>query len=1004
MTGKKTILVVDDSEINRKILCKILEGEYHTLEAGDGVEALAVLDKKYEKIALILLDLHMPNMDGFEFMEKKHESERLAGIPVIVTTQQEGEETEEKALSLGACDFLVKPYKPAIIKHRIANGIKMRENAAVIHMVEKDALTGVYSKELFYQKATEILKNNLDRQYDIVCADLEHFKLINDLFGTREGDRLLKYLAGLIENYVGKRGICGRIGADTFIVLMNHQDEYPNEGMEDILVKLDQYPLNINLILRFGIYVIDDVSTAINVMCDWAKLAIDSIKGKYDVYCSYYDASVRDKLLEEQMIVDNMKPALKDGQFQVYYQPKYELATESISGAEALVRWIHPQKGFMSPASFIPLFEKNGFITELDIYVWETACKEIRRCLDEGLAIPSISVNVSRTDIYNPNFITILTDLIHKYNLEPSQLHLEITETAYTENPKQIIEVVTNLKKVGFIIEMDDFGTGYSSLNALSELPIDILKLDMSFIRNASQKANNRNILSFIISLAKWLGLSVVSEGVETEEQIIMLRGMDCDYVQGYYYAKPLPVQEFEALLRENEKAVREQKRQISETVGEKQQKQERKTGRSEANREYCMMIVDDSEIVRASLVAIFEDDYKIIEVENGLQAMELLEKTDTEVDIIMLDLVMPLLDGFQVLKRLKSNERLKEIPVIVTSQAEEDSESRALLLGAADFVAKPYNQEVAKRRVENVIADARLKQFEKQEKQLLRRRAQQDPLTGLLNRIEIEERIDNYLEKEPKGNAVLFMIDMDCFKYLNDTRGHDKGDEILVKFAKMLKEYFAGEPVWIGRMGGDEFSVFLKRQVEMEELEKILSRLCAKVSSCMKDGYEMLSASVGVCSFPQDGSDFKSLYANADKAMLNAKIYGKNKYKVYSRDMEFPSLTLSRNVDWLLDEMYDSLFVCDANTYDMLYANEVACKLAGKEKHECNHKKCYEFMWNRTEPCKHCLALDRMSKEYLEEEFGPEGGEHNYMVKAKLIEWDGRLARIQYVQDRGRG
>lgn len=709
MTGKKTLLVVDDSEINRKILCKILERDYKTLEAEDGVVALRLLEEKGDIISLVLLDLHMPNMDGFELMERKRGSDKLAGIPVIVTTQQEGEETEERALSLGACDFVVKPYKPAIIKHRIANGIKMRENTDVIHMVEKDALTGVYSKEFFYQKATEIIKRNPEQQYDIVCADLEHFKLVNDLFGSKEGDRLLVYLASLIEKYVGTMGLCGRIGADTFIMLTSHQENYPNKGMENILARLNEYPLNINLILRFGIYVIDDIKVPINVMCDWAKIAIDSIKGKYDVYYSYYDASVRTKLLEEQMIIDNMKPALEAGQFQVYYQPKYELVNESISGAEALVRWIHPQKGFMSPASFIPLFEKNGFITELDIYVWEAACKELRRCMDEGYKIPSISVNVSRTDIYNPNFISILTNLIEKYRLDIGQLHLEITETAYTENPKQIIEVVKSLKNVGFIIEMDDFGTGYSSLNALSELPIDILKLDMSFIRNASVNANSRNILSFIISLAKWLGLSVVSEGVETEEQITMLRGMDCDFVQGYYYAKPLPVQDFETLLVKNEQEVREHKKLLKEEL-HRLKKEKEEVNR--AGREWRMLIADDSEIVRASLIAIFEGNYQIMEAENGVRAMELLQNPENHFDVVLLDLVMPLMDGFRVLKQMKADENLRDIPVVVTSQAGEGGESDALALGAADFIAKPYNQDVAIRRIENVIANAKFKEL----------------------------------------------------------------------------------------------------------------------------------------------------------------------------------------------------------------------------------------------------------------------------------------------------
>lgn len=207
----------------------------------------------------------------------------------------------------------------------------------------------------------------------------------------------------------------------------------------------------------------------------------------------------------------------------------------------------------MSPGKFIPLFEKNGFITKLDYYVWDKVCAQIRYWLDMGYPEVPISVNVSRVDVYHPHIVDILVGLLQTYRLEPRQLHLEITETAYTENPKQIIEVVSELKNHGFIIEMDDFGTGYSSLNMLSELPIDVLKLDMTFMQNETQKDGNKNILSFIINLAKWMKLIVVAEGVETQEQIDRLRDMECPYVQGYYFAKPMPADTFSALLLKSE-------------------------------------------------------------------------------------------------------------------------------------------------------------------------------------------------------------------------------------------------------------------------------------------------------------------------------------------------------------------------------------------------------------------------------------------------------------------
>ncbi len=226
----------------------------------------------------------------------------------------------------------------------------------------------------------------------------------------------------------------------------------------------------------------EDDSIPVEEMCQRARLATDQNKGNYDMF-TYYDESIRDKVLEEQFILSNMDRALEQKQFHVYYQPKYDLQTEMIAGAEALVRWIHPQKGFMSPGAFIPLLEKNGFITKLDRYVWERVCEDMQRWMEMGNPPLAISINVSRADLYNPKLTDIMLDLVAKYKIPLHYLHLEITESAYTNNPEQIITVVNRLRKLGFVIEMDDFfGSGYSSLNMLAEMPVDVLKLDMRFI------------------------------------------------------------------------------------------------------------------------------------------------------------------------------------------------------------------------------------------------------------------------------------------------------------------------------------------------------------------------------------------------------------------------------------------------------------------------------------------------------------------------------------------
>ena len=535
--------------INRMMLCQILTSEYEVLEAENGQAALDILGEYGERISLILLDIVMPVMDGYTFLSRMKADSSYASIPVIVTTQRDGESDEVAALSHGATDFVAKPYKPQIILHRVASIINLRETAAMINLFQYDRLTGLYSKEFFYQRVRDTLSAHPDKKYDIMCSDIENFKLINDIFGIPAGDQLLCGVAQLYQQCVGSRGICGRFNADQFACLMEHSEDYSDEMFIDFTAKVNELSPSKNIVMKWGIYHINDTTLTIEQICDRALLAVRSIKGQYGVYFARYDDQLRSKLLREQAITDSMAPALADGQFEIYLQPKYRIHDDKLAGAEALIRWNHPEWGMQSPGEFIPLFEKNGFITRLDQFVWNRACEVLRAWDDRGYPKICVSVNVSRADIYNADIADILLKIVEKNGLEPSRLHLEITESAYTENPAQIINTVGHLRELGFIIEMDDFGSGYSSLNMLNEMPIDILKLDMKFIQNETAKPENQGILRFIMGLARWMKLSVVAEGVETKEQLERLREIGCDYVQGYYFAKPMNCESFEALL-----------------------------------------------------------------------------------------------------------------------------------------------------------------------------------------------------------------------------------------------------------------------------------------------------------------------------------------------------------------------------------------------------------------------------------------------------------------------
>lgn len=418
-------------------------------------------------------------------------------------------------------------------------------------MSEIDTLTGILNKQGFYNQARDILVHNPDKQYIIVQWDLNRFKIFNDKYGIKAGDTLLIEIAKRLQEEKSKHALCARLQADHFVELYEVNKFNIVKQMNRMEKWFDAYPADFELTFCVGVYIIEDPSVDIGIMCDRALLALYKTKNKYGNNYAFYDDELRDRMIAEQEIVGDMVSALENDEFEVYFQPQYDYANKQLVGAEALVRWNHPEKGMIFPGAFIPVFEKNGFIVMLDRYVWEKVCQYLhkwKRLFGNRTHI-SISVNISRYDIYNSDLCKILNGLIMKYDLSPSELKLEITESAYVENPDQLIETVQQLREYGFTIEMDDFGSGYSSLNTLKDVPVDILKLDMRFL-NSTNSNRGGNILNSVMRMAKWLDLKVIAEGVETKENADFLASIGCDYMQGYYFAKPMKLADFEELMR----------------------------------------------------------------------------------------------------------------------------------------------------------------------------------------------------------------------------------------------------------------------------------------------------------------------------------------------------------------------------------------------------------------------------------------------------------------------
>lgn len=541
-TRKRNVLVVEDEKINRMMLGHILKDEYEVSYAENGKEALEIIKRDYKTLSIILTDIMMPVMDGYELLEILSQDKLLRNIPVIVLTSEKS--AEIKSLQMGAVDFIPKPYDlPDVIKARIRRSIKLAEENTLLRAVENDELTGLYNKEFFYQYSLEQDRFHTDLDTDMVVINVNRFHIINELYGHKGGDELLRSIAEVIRMLLKKtRGLACRSDSDRFYVYYSHQDDY--EGLLGMFMEeLEKSSGLSGVSLRVGVYEHCDKSLPLDIRIDKAASACSSCRGTYASSFSIYDKELSEKELFAERLIRETDKAIEEKQFVVYYQPKYNIEgdTPVMTSAEALIRWIHPEFGRISPGIFIPLFEENGLIQKLDYYVWDEAARQIAKWKKElGVNMP-VSVNVSRVDMFDPELEKKLLDIVSRHGLTTKELMLEVTESAYTESDKRVLELITSLREDGFIIEMDDFGSGYSSLNMISRMPIDILKLDMGFVRKMCSSEKDTKMVGIILEIAKIISVPVVAEGVETEEQYSLLKDMGCQVIQGYYFSQPLP-------------------------------------------------------------------------------------------------------------------------------------------------------------------------------------------------------------------------------------------------------------------------------------------------------------------------------------------------------------------------------------------------------------------------------------------------------------------------------
>lgn len=431
-----------------------------------------------------------------------------------------------------------------------------KTNKTLSSIAYTDKLTGAATLDKFKLDAEALRARSIGQKFAVFYLDFDNFKSLNEIFGYEYGNKILKEYAQILDKSLGKNDIFCRISADHFLVLRCYENQVDAlKTQQDADSKLVEYALESKeqnfISFCYGIYCYDETDGKITIsdMMERANFARKSIKNDSHARYAYYNESIRQKMLAQKLIENQMNGALKNNEFIFYLQPKVRLADEKVTSAEALARWNHPEKGMISPAEFIPIFEKNLFIIQLDQYILREVCKWLRARLDARKPIAHVSVNVSKMQLYDSNFVSVYKQIKSQYNIPDNVIEIEFTESVVFDDMTLLISIIKELKAAGFMLSLDDFGKGYSSLNLLTSLPVDTIKLDSFFFEAIENQPRTQLVVEGIVMMAKKIHMKTVAEGVENATDAQFLKKIGCDYIQGYYYHKPMPPSDFEKLL-----------------------------------------------------------------------------------------------------------------------------------------------------------------------------------------------------------------------------------------------------------------------------------------------------------------------------------------------------------------------------------------------------------------------------------------------------------------------
>lgn len=529
--------VIKENNVN---LYDFFKTHYHA-QNPDNLEKINTMQENIKKLQVGTFDIKLDEDIYFLHYEKVNVNDWY--IVTIAPNSIIGKElTLFLMLSVGICLFIIFIILGISIYIDISNQKKNRKLYKVAYI---DPITLLGNALYFKENGSIYLQNPVKNKY-IITLDINKFKALNNIYGYEFCNRILKTLGENLSKILPSNNITCRISNDVFATLFSYSKNI-NQLLDNIFHNVSKLNINeteLHVNLAIGVYKLKQNDIDINKVLDKSYMARSKIKGLYDANYYIFDDVLENQLVEEQKIESCMEQALKDNEFEVFYQPKVFTNTEKIAGAEALIRWRRNGE-IIPPNKFIPLFEKNKFITKLDFYIFEQVCKDLACWKEKYDFIPKVSINVSKEHFINENFIQDYVKITEHYHLDRSQIDLEITESATIDANIDILKILNNIKAQGFTISIDDFGTGYSSLSMLQNMPIDIIKIDKIFIDKADL-SNHDNIINYIMFLANRLGVKTIIEGVETQEQTKFIREIKCDMIQGYYYSKPISKEDFE--------------------------------------------------------------------------------------------------------------------------------------------------------------------------------------------------------------------------------------------------------------------------------------------------------------------------------------------------------------------------------------------------------------------------------------------------------------------------